>query len=154
MAEVGSVSGYRDEPDRIPDSEVLYRRIHSDYILWDRRVGGEPPPLSKSAFRDLPQERAYELGFPGRALSVHLASVVESQGREPTELLPDSSYGLVSFTARDVRAHGQGVQYCPTGEDESHAVVFSLDSPNRSQSQEKRVRDAAQWVVVPPDPHQ
>lgn len=154
MAEVSSVSGYRDEPDRIPDSEVLYRRIHSDYILWDRRVAGELPPLSKSAFRDLPEQRAHELGFPGRALSVHLASVVERGGREPAELLPDPSYGLVCFTAGDMRAHRQGVQYCPTDEDESHAVVFSLDSPNRSQSQEKRVRDVAEWVIVPPDPHQ
>lgn len=152
MSGADYVPPYSDEQDSIDDDAILYRRIHPDHILWDQAGQERAPPISKSAFGDYPEDRALALGCPGPAMSVHLASVLRTQGREPGDLLQSPSYGLVRLTAGDVRSYEQGVQYWPTDEDESHAVVFSKNGRKRTKSQEKKVRDSAEWVIVPPSP--
>lgn len=102
---------YEDEPDDIPDSAVLFRRVAPPLVDWDQPDEEGRPRLHSGAFQDYTDERARELGYPGPSMSVHLASVLAEFGRAPQDLLAEygPAYGLVRFTAGDLRAHSMGV---------------------------------------------
>lgn len=148
MADGSYLSPYSDD-DRIENDEILYRQVHPNFVDWSDTDDAGYPRIQKAAFQDYPEEEAARLGCPGPAMSVHISSVVRQTGREPSELIPNSSYGLAALRADEVRQHSQGIQCWPTDDDESHAVVFSKTKAKRTQGQQKRMREIAYWVVLP-----
>lgn len=151
MPDIGEPAPYEDESEAIPDDAVLLRRVAPEFIDMDDLDEEGRPRLSSAAFQDYQESRARELGYPGPAMSVHLASVLDESGKSAESVLVGQrpGFGLVRFTAGDVRAHSMGVQRRPTEDDPAHAVVFATNRPKRSASQQKRVRDAAEWIVIP-----
>lgn len=148
MTNDGDLDPYEDEPEAIPDDAVLLRRVPPHYVEVDET--GEVT-VQSGAFQDASADWAHEHGYPGPAMSVHLLSVLMSEGRSPDSVLGGlPSFGLVRLLAGNLRQHGMGIQQRPTEDDPSHAVVFAVGRPKRSGGQQKRTRDAAEWEIVPP----
>lgn len=151
MSDAKEPAPYEDEPDAIPDEAVLFRRVAPDFIAWEQVDEHGVPAFRSGAFQDYPEERARELGYPGPAMSVHLADILEQLGKSPEEFLAPHGpeFGLVCFPAGTLRAHDMGVQRRATDDDPSHAVVFATTRGKRNRAQQKRTRESAQWVVPP-----
>ncbi len=148
MTNGGDFEPYEDEPEAIPDDAVLYRRVHPNYVDVDE---DGTLKVQSGAFQDASAEWAHEHGYPGPAMSVHLRSVLKSEGKHPSSVLEGLlGFGLVRLRAGDLRDHGMGIQRRPTEDDPSHAVVFAIDRSKRSGGQQKRTRDAAEWEITPP----
>ncbi len=148
MTNGGDFEPYEDEPEAIPDDAVLLRRVSPAYI----EVSDDGTLVFRGgAFQDASEEWAWEHGYPAPAMSVHLLSVLESEGKDPSLLLEGfPRFGLVRLRSGDLREHGMGIQRRPTEDDPSHAVVFAIGRPKRSGGQQKRTRDAAAWEITPP----
>lgn len=148
-------SNYADQPDLVRDEDFVYRRIPPDALNWSSLSAQGQPKINKNAFSDLPEEQARILGCPGRAMSVSIHSILMSHRLDPAVYLLSAqwqAYGLVRIRVRDLRAAGsQGLQPWPTDEDISHAVVFTTTAGamKRNKGDERRTREAAEWVVVP-----
>lgn len=144
-----------DDPERIPDDSVLYRRT-----TWDK-IGGRPSApnqeskkISPNFFTDAPEAEAARFGFDRVCMSVGVSTLLTDP---PAQMLSGfAGMGLVSVTAGQLRnltkGDGtpcpQGVMLAPTDAEPWHAVVFGLSEAKRSAAAAKAVARCA-VVVVP-----
>lgn len=97
-----------DNP-QTPDDEVLFRRVPT-----------KPSHATFDALRGVwvPHAGAFRRD-EGEGMSVHMDSILESQGRARHTLYDPARYGAVRFPVGIVRAEGAGVvQTTPTVEEE------------------------------------
>lgn len=126
----GSESG--DEPT-IPDSAVLWRRIHPQHVVPDLKRGGRM--ISSSAFDD---------DDDGQPMSAFLAHVVG----DPQALLVDHpEFGLVAFTVGQARELAQSVVHDVEGGGPGHVAVVG----NKTHGVRKRLRAGSLWERRPLD---
>ena len=79
-------------------------------------------------------------------MSVLLAEDLIASGRSPESLLAEyQGFGLVSFTAEQVRKHEQGVVHDPVSGEPAHALVTG----NKNKTVKKMLARNSQWVVLP-----
>lgn len=151
------VDSFADDLAAVPDDAVLYRRV-----AWDRIGGqsnyemGAAGRLNGNCFTDYPEERAREMGYPGRCMSVGVGPVLEEHGFGPEKMLenyPDQ--GLAWALAADLRklekASGdpcpQGIMLVPTDDEPWHGVVFDLSAGYKSTPVGKAIAKVSQWAV-------
>lgn len=115
-----------DDPT-VPDDEVLWRRIHTTWIIL--KAGEES--LSSAAFKD-------------EQLSVHIASMTTRE----TVLAKYPQHRLSAFTAGNARREGYIVMRDSTPEDASHALVLPKPKVTRSAlvRQARKLRDLARLI--------
>lgn len=134
----------------VPDEEELLRRIPwlATHVVFNAQEGTYSPSLA--AFRRKPRE----------GLSVHLLSVVESQGRSAESAYDEARVGTVAFLAKVPRSVGAGVVALVASEElESDAVLRAAHAEVRPSTTEANRGDwslirntiisACRWVVVP-----
>ncbi|MBI2930471.1 MAG: hypothetical protein HYY16_02370 [Planctomycetes bacterium] len=127
---------YQDDP-ALPDTAVLWRRVHPKWIVADESPRGYR--LSTAAFDDDPE---------GGPTSVILADDIIAAGGSPANaLLRHPEHALVSITAGDARKAGQKVAREPLADQPSHAVIVG----NKTYSVKRSLARAARWVFVPPE---
>lgn len=125
---VSHVTKIPDDPD-IPDTEVLFRRLVSDWIVPS----------------DQGRMRISSAAFLGDELSVVLASLLQKQGRTVDSVLEGyPGRSLCSVTAGLVRANGQGViADTRPPHDPAHGLVIG----KKTKSIRSRLARAALWVI-------
>ena len=154
----GQLIPFVDDQDGIPDDTVLYRRVS-----WDRIGGrqscpsGEQARLSGNCFRDYPEDKAREMGYPGPCMSVGAETIFRQLGVDPRVMISGyEGYGLAAVTAGDLRglirssgaACPQGVMLRGTVEEPWHAVVFDLGgSGKRPAAVCDAISRQAYWVI-------
>ncbi len=146
-----------DDREGIPDDTLLYRRINWNYVGgMDRYPPGETPELSGNCFRDYPEDKARDLGYAGRCMSVGVGTIIQSKGLLPEVMLEGyEGYGLAVVRAGDLRtlhrfngtACPQGVMPRPTPSEPWHAVVFDTLGPRRPDAVCEAIADVAEWHV-------
>jgi hypothetical protein len=123
------------DDNTISDDEQLWRRINPVWFVPDDNRGGLRP--SSAAFDD---------SKDGSPLSVLLASVVRSTGRNAADVLSGfNKYALASFAAGAARSCGQGVDRTPLEDEPAHASVFG----RKTKPVKRHLANAAQWVIAP-----
>jgi hypothetical protein len=155
-------SPYEDNTEAIPDGGIVYRRVTPDNIDWSHTTDGStrdkgadlPPRLKSGACQDYGEVKAAELGYPGPAMSVASAAKLEESGLGPEQLVAGygASYGVVAFTAADLRVEQQGIMLWPTEKEPWHSIVFSMVQKKKSGGVQSRLAAVAAWVIVPPEP--
>lgn len=161
MAEI-TPEGLIDDTAGISDGAILLRRIPPREIDWGRLNADGSPHIRSGAFQDLGMDRARELGYPRRCMSVGLKQVLDQLGEAPSVLLkvltgPVEGWGVAALTVRAVRylkaANGadipQGVAAMPTTAEPWHAVVFSTTTPDKTPAMKKALAREARWIVLP-----
>lgn len=141
---------YKDDPTIGPD-ELIYRLIKTSFAVWKELNDEGYPRLSKQGFQDYPESGLEAVGVPARAMSVGLGSALEELGLDPSVMMAlwGEDYGLAVLTASDVRACGQGIVRWPTTREPWHAMVFSLEGPQKNKAAQSNLAAAASWVLVP-----
>ncbi|MGH8589600.1 MAG: hypothetical protein ACREXX_09800 [Gammaproteobacteria bacterium] len=123
-----------DDPT-IPDTATLWRRIHPDWWVFDKKTGNRR--LSTAAFDNAPD---------GSPMLVGLAD--EMPGTEAL-LSGYESYGVAAFTAGHARHMcAQAVARAPVPDRPWHAHVIG----RKTGSVTKRLRDGSAVVVIPDTP--
>lgn len=146
-------SPYTDDLS-IPDEEIVYRRIKIDDASVDRRViNSGRPRIKGGAFQDVTKpEQLEKWNCPEPAMSVFLASVLESHDDEPESLVrPGGGIGLVRTTAGAIRAADQGIQRDPLAGEPSHAIVFAKLRRKKNRKEQSDLAHSAEWVLFPED---
>jgi hypothetical protein len=147
-----------DDPEAVPDTAMLYRRVAWDKIGGRSRCPlGEVGRLNANCFTDWPPDAAAEAGFLRPCMSVGVSTVLERLGYSPEKMLEDyPDYGLACVTAGVLRsltkADGitpcpQGIMLAPTEKEPWHGVVFDLTSERRSGAAKSAIVAAAKWVI-------
>lgn len=127
-------AGDAGEREAVPDGARLWRRITRDQVVRDENSGAQR--ISSAAFTD-PE------------MSVSLADTMEADGRTWRDALSGyAGYGLVEFSAADVRKLGLDVHRDPLPEEPAHALVTG-----RKGKPVKKGLVRAARVIVWPDPH-
>lgn len=123
---------YANDPT-IADDDKLWRRIFPRWIVPDNNRGGKR--LSSQAF---------ENSKDGSPMSVFLAALVLSSGRDAADLV-FPGYGMVSITAGLARENGQHVCRVPLPEEPAHTFVAGA----KPKSVRYRLLDEMEWVIDP-----
>lgn len=116
----------------IPDSEDLYRRVVSDWIVMDRSTGRNR--LSSAAFIDQTQAKRVSVD---RA-SLTTAERCFSRGDQ-------RHIGVVAVTAGQVRGLGEEVIATPQDDNPAHAEI---PCPKK-ESARRLAREYARWIHPP-----
>lgn len=143
-----------DDPERIPNDEILYRRIS-----WQgaRPVDGEVPRLVGNGFADYSLERALQFGYPAPCMSVAVHSVLLADSKSASvELDGFEGHGLAQITAGVLRnlsrPNGtpcpQGIMLAPEPSRPWHAVVFGLNGGRRPNAAKDAIAAFAEWHTV------
>ncbi len=144
---------YSDDAD-LADDTVLLRRIRPDWVLWDETgIAGQWPRITSQNFQDYSEDMAARIGCPAPAMSVGLFAVLESHGKDESELLVGyAGYGVAAITAANVRLENQGVTPWATETEPWHALVFSRTARTKSVGTRSRLAGLATWRVRPTRP--
>jgi hypothetical protein len=104
----------------VPEDMSLYRRVHPSEIVWDDN--DQCPRPNSSVFKD-------------REMSIHLADVLEDEGREAVSVLEERpEHSLVTLTVGFVQSHEQEVRRSPLEEDPSHGDVVGSKPKTRRRA--------------------
>lgn len=147
-----------DDPSRVPDDVILYRRVRWDQIGGRERWPiGQEAHLSGNAFSDYSAERAHLHGFRGPCMSVGISSVLENLGLGPEAMLTANAedFGVAGIEAGHLRAltrkNGDpcphGVMAAPTTKEPWHGVVFCGSGRQRNSAEKQAIADRAFWVI-------
>lgn len=146
-----------DDPDGVPDSSILYRRVGWEMVGGRNRYApGAKLELRENHFTDYSEEAARNLGYPRRCMSVGVDHVLRQHDQLPEKMLEGCPHlGLVAILAGDLRnlvrldgtACPQGVMLAPTKDEPWHTVVFDLSDPTRKKSAARSIASKATWVV-------
>jgi hypothetical protein len=151
------LDSFRDDLTEVPDDAVVYRRV-----AWDRIGGrtscavGDTACLNANCFSDYPKDRAQEMGYPGRCMSVGVGIVLEEHDFGPEKMLEDfPEDGLALIFASDLRklerANGepcpQGLMLAPTEDEPWHGVVFDLSIGFKNKAVQKAIAKVSRWAI-------
>jgi len=127
-----------DDPENIPDEEVLLRRIHPVYLVENKERTGRR--LSTAAFKNTTGTNSMSVQIK-RFLDQAIDALRGFDGQF-----------LVSFTAGFVRGLNprQGVTHCPTPDDDSHGDVWGA-KPKGGVKEPLRQEASQNWIVRPSD---
>ena len=151
------LDSFRDDLALVPDEVLVYRRV-----AWDRIGGRENCAIGKTAnlnancFSDYPEDRAQEMGYPGRCMSVGVGTVLKENGFGPEKMLEDfPDQGLAVILASDLRKlerpNGdpcpQGLMLAPTSEEPWHGIVFDRTIGFKNKPTQKAILRISRWAV-------
>ena len=128
---------YSDDVEGIPNDEILWRRIFPGWWIYDENQGRTRP--TSQAFND------DENGLP---MSVFVARIVQSTGRNPNDVLHNhTGYALAFVTARLARECKQliAMELDPKNPDPAHAIVFG----KKTGFVRSRLAKESGWVIPP-----
>jgi len=121
----------------IDDDDDLWRRVHPKQIFYDE---------------NLERFRPMSGTFKQVSMSVYIAKLVLSSGRDPHQILQHryEDYGLASFTAGLARGLNQDVVFDPPDEggpekDPAHGLVVG----KKSKTIQDKFASECDWVVLP-----
>ena len=125
---------YPDDPT-IGNDEILWRRIHPDWIVPDQNTGR--PRVSSAAFDN---------SSDGTPTSIHLAVVALHHGNSADIILESfPRYSMAALTAGNARNVGQGVLPAPQNNDPSHGYIAG----EKTKRVKRSLAGACVWVGTP-----
>lgn len=146
-ADPGSV--YEDDLS-IPDSERMFRMVNDRSVHWDNNTAR----ATTAAFRDPPERRLSDQGYPAVAVSVFLESEMNRHEIAPDDLRAQwgDGYGVATITAGQARQEGQGVVRAPRPESPAHAMIFAKAGSKKTKGQSRALARHSTMVIAPPPP--
>ena len=138
---------WTNDPD-ILDSQLAYRRLHSDNVKYEKGTGyritsGSFPPHRESLSVSVTLEKvAAELGIDGKQLALEEH---------------ENTHGLAAVQVYIVRQIGFMVRLVPTNDNPAHALLFARDtetgecpSKKRGKSLGRKLAKQAELLIIPP----
>jgi len=130
-----------DDPVAIPNEVRLFRRIHPEWVVYD-----------KNRERWRPTSQNFQDSRDGTPMSVFAENLAQAHGELPAHFLLGrwSEWGLAAVVAGQVRELGQRVYPDPHNQDqderfESHAAIAGSKAKNVM----KQMSGWAEWVITP-----
>src|SRR6266568_7994270 len=136
-----SVHEFEDD-ESIDDNSILLRRVSPHHLNPAHVDADGRRRLTSQCFQDYSADAAKDLGLPGPCMSVGLKLILQTEQRDPREMLRGfPQHGLAEVRAGDARHltgpngdnWAQGIMSNPTDSEPWHAVVFFVNTPKKTK---------------------